>query len=124
MKKMIFAIVILLVIIGLGTYEQIFVANTLEEFNKKIDALEVAVITDNNPEGEAEAMEKWWIDNKHYLEALSPHNFFMDVTYSVYEVKGNLENKEIPQALTRIEILRGQVKNLDHILGLHWEHIV
>lgn len=124
MKKVIIALSILAVIIGAGAFEQVYVSKTLDNFIERTEALKVALTVSNNALEEAEELEKWWIEKKQYLEALSPHNFFMDITYSVYEVIGNIENDEIPQALTRIEILKGQISNLNHILCIHWEHVI
>lgn len=124
MKKVITALAILAVIIGAGTFEQIYVSKTLDNFIERTESLKIALTTSNNALKEAEKLEDWWIDKKQSLEALSPHNFFMDITYSVYEVIGNIENDEIPQALTRIEILKGQISNLNHILCIHWEHVI
>lgn len=123
MKKLIFAILIILIILSVGVFEQVYLSNTLDELVNKTQNLKTTIENGEDALQQAYELNEWWIDVKHSIEAMSPHNDLKDVTAQLAELVGNVENDETEQALTRTTIMVNLTLNLKNLLGFHWEHI-
>ena len=82
MKRTIFALIVLAVIIGLGVGEQVYLHHLFEDLNEKTRA--IARLVDEDDMGEAHdktvELQEWWNKNKHFLEAVVSHNETKEVT--------------------------------------------
>ena len=124
MRRMIFAIVIVLLIIALGVFEQIYIQNLYRDTEREAKKVKAAVEADvESAMPAAEELKKSWLKKRSFLEAVTPHNETKEMVLRIAELMGYIEAKDDKSALATTEIILEMCDNTPHILGFHWEHI-
>ena len=121
---MIFAIVIVLLIVAMGVFEQLYIQNLYhrtEEDAKKVKAAVEADVETALPA--AEELKESWLKKRSFLEAVTPHNETKEMVLRIAELIGYIEAEDDKSALATSEIILEMCDNTPHILGFHWEHI-
>ena len=124
MRRMIFAIAILLMIVAVGVLEQIYIQNLYR--NTKAQAEKAKAVVEADVESALPAVEelkKTWLEKRSFLEAVTPHNETKEMVLRIAELIGYVEAKDDKSALATTEIILEMCNNTPHILGFHWEHI-
>lgn len=124
MRRMIFAIAILLMIVAVGVFEQIYIQNLYR--NTKAQAEKAKAVVEADVESALPAVEelkKTWLEKRSFLEAVTPHNETKEMVLRIAELIGYVEAKDDKSALATTEIILEMCNNTPHILGFHWEHI-
>ena len=124
MRRMIFAIAILLMIVAVGVLEQIYIQNLYR--NTKAQAEKAKAVVETDVESALPAVEelkKTWLEKRSFLEAVTPHNETKEMVLRIAELIGYVEAKDDKSALATAEIILEMCNNTPHILGFHWEHI-
>ena len=124
MRRMIFAIAILLMIVAVGVLEQIYIQNLYR--NTKAQAEKAKAVVETDVESALPAVEelkKTWLEKRSFLEAVTPHNETKEMVLRIAELIGYVEAKDDKSALATTEIILEMCNNTPHILGFHWEHI-
>ena len=124
MKRMLFAIVIVLLILAVGILEQIYIVKLYRA--TKAEAEEVKAEVEANVESAlpaAEELKKHWIKKRSFLEAVTPHNETKEMVLRMAELIGYVEAKDDKSAIATAAIIIEMCDNTPHILGFHWEHI-
>ena len=125
MKRTIFAIVILLLIVALGIGEQV----ALHKLFGALDEQSHEILEQIGTQDLAEAMRKtqemqdWWEKRKHYLEAVVSHNETKEVTIRIAELKGYIAIGDAKSAYATAAILNETARNLPHLLGFSWDTV-
>ena len=121
---MIFAIVIVLLIVAMGVFEQLYIQNlyhNTEEDAKRVKAAVEADVKTALPA--AEELKESWLKKRSFLEAVTPHNETKEMVLRIAELIGYIEAEDDKSALATSEIILEMCDNTPHILGFHWEHI-
>ena len=124
MRRMIFAIVIVLLIVAMGVFEQLYIQNlyhNTEEDAKRVKAAVEADVKTALPA--AEELKESWLKKRSFLEAVTPHNETKEMVLRIAELIGYIEAEDDKSALATSEIILEMCDNTPHILGFHWEHI-
>ena len=126
MKKTIFAIIVLLLFIGAGIGEQVYLNKV---FDKIYDISEKT--RDLVEQGEMEkALEtakearEYWNDQKHFAEAIISHNETREISMRLSELEGYISAEDDKSAIATAAILADACKNLEHILGFKLDTIL
>ena len=121
---MIFAIVIVLLIIAVGVFEQIYISRLYRA--TEAQAQEVKEIVDEEVSlalPAAQKLKEGWLKKRSFLEAVTPHNETKEMVLRISELIGYIEAEDEKSALATVEIILEMCDNTPHILGFHWEHI-
>ena len=124
MRRLIFAIVIVLLIIGLGVFEQVYINRLYNDTEAQAQEVKAALQEDvKSALPVAEKLKKDWLDKRSFLEAVTPHNETKEMVLRIAELIGYVEAEDDKSALATAEIILEMCQNTPHILGFHWEHI-
>lgn len=99
-KRLIIALVVLVVIISLGIFEQILIKETFSEFSARLERF----IIEEDEEYDYEAIvetQKWWEKKAKSLELFLPHTQIIEITITYGELVGAVgaEDHDSAQAL-------------------------
>ena len=119
MKKTIFAIIVLLLFIGLGIGEQFFVRATFDRIYEGVLEIRTLIEEDKLEEAHEKAMalQQSWSEKKHFAEAIISHNETKEITSRLSELEGYLAAKDDKSAIATAAITADLCKNLEHILA-------
>lgn len=121
---MIFAIVIVLLIVAMGVFEQIYIQDLYRDTEREAKKVKVAVEADvQSALPAAEELKGSWLKKRSFLEAVTPHNETKEMVLRIAELIGYIEAEDDKSALATTEIILEMCDNTPHILGFHWEHI-
>ncbi len=124
MRRMIFAIVIVLLIVTMGVFEQIYIQDLYRDTEREAKKVKVAVEADvQSALPAAEELKGSWLKKRSFLEAVTPHNETKEMVLRIAELIGYIEAEDDKSALATTEIILEMCDNTPHILGFHWEHI-
>lgn len=124
MRRMIFAIVIVLLIVAMGVFEQIYIQDLYRDTEREAKKVKVAVEADvQSALPAAEELKGSWLKKRSFLEAVTPHNETKEMVLRIAELIGYIEAEDDKSALATTEIILEMCDNTPHILGFHWEHI-
>ena len=124
MRRMIFAIVIVLLIVTMGVFEQIYIQDLYRDTEREAKKVKVAVEADvQSALPTAEELKGSWLKKRSFLEAVTPHNETKEMVLRIAELIGYIEAEDDKSALATTEIILEMCDNTPHILGFHWEHI-
>jgi len=124
MKRLILAIAVVLLIVGMGVFEQIYIDRLYTETTAQAEAVKREIQRD--VEGAlpaALALKESWLKKRSFLEAVTPHNETKEMILRIAELIGYVEAKDDKSALATVEIILEMCDNTPHILSFHFEHI-
>ena len=121
---MIFAIVIVLLIVTMGVFEQIYIQDLYHDTEREAKKVKAAVEANvQSALPAAEELKGSWLKKRSFLEAVTPHNETKEMVLRIAELIGYIEAEDDKSALATTEIILEMCDNTPHILGFHWEHI-
>ena len=121
---MIFAIVIVLLIVTMGVFEQIYIQDLYRDTEREAKKVKAAVEANvQSALPAAEELKGSWLKKRSFLEAVTPHNETKEMVLRIAELIGYIEAEDDKSALATTEIILEMCDNTPHILGFHWEHI-
>ena len=99
-KRLIIALVVLVVIISLGIFEQILIKETFSEFSARLERF----IIEEDEKYDYDAIvetQKWWEKKAKSLELFLPHTQIIEITITYGELVGAVgaEDHDSAQAL-------------------------
>lgn len=124
MRRMIFAVTVVLLILGVGIFEQIYIQRLYRE--TKAEAENVKTLIEEDVAAALPAainLKENWLKKRSFLEGVTPHNETKEMVLRLAELIGYIEAKDDKSALATVEIILEMCANTPHILGFHWEHI-
>lgn len=124
MKRLLFAISVLLVIVAMGVFEQIYVVRLYDKMKDRAETVKAAVEEDvSSALPAAEALKEEWLKNRSFLEAVTPHNETKEMVLRIAELIGYIEAEDDKSATATVAIILEMCENTPHILAFHWEHV-
>ncbi len=124
MKRTIFAIAIVLLIVAVGVFEQVYIKRLYSDTEAQAEKAKAAVEADVKSALPAvESLKRTWLEKRSFLEAVTPHNETKEMVLRIAELVGYVEAEDDKSALATAEIILEMCQNTPHILGFHWEHI-
>ena len=125
MKKGIFAIVVILIIIGLGVGEQIYLRHLFDDLYEKTLAISQSLEEKDMQAASEQTLElkDWWNARKHLLESIVSHNETKEVTLRIAELEGYIEADDDKSAYATARIIVEMSTNLPHLLGFSWDTV-
>jgi len=124
MKRLILALTVLLVIVGFGVFEQIYIVRLYRSTEAQAESVRQSIEEDvSSALDGALALKESWLKKRSFLEAVTPHNETKEMVLRIAELIGYIEAKDDKSATATIYIILEMCKNTPHILAFHWEHI-
>ena len=124
MKRLIFAVAIVTLIIAVGIFEQVYIQKLYKD--TRAQAQEVKDLIEEDVSlalPAAEELKETWLKKRSFLEAVTPHNETKEMVLRIAELIGYIRAKDDKSATATVEIILEMCENTPHILGFHWEHI-
>ena len=124
MKRLILAIAVVLLIIGMGVFEQIYIDKLYSATTAQAEAVKREIEKDvAGALPAALELKKSWLKKRSFLEAITPHNETKEMVLRIAELIGYIEARDDKSALATVEIILEMCDNTPHILSFHFEHI-
>ena len=125
MKRTVFAVIIILVMLAAGVGEQVYLHRLFAELHQKTVTIAETVQADDMEGAHEETLElqAWWNKRKHLLESIVSHNETKEVTLRIAELKGYIAIEDKKSAYATAAILLEASENLPHLLGFSWDTI-
>ena len=124
MKRLILAVAVVLLIIGFGVFEQIYIDRLYSATTAQAERVKGEI--EKDVEGalpSALELKENWLKSRSFLEAVTPHNETKEMVLRIAELIGYVEAKDDKSALATVEIILEMCDNTPHILSFHFEHI-
>lgn len=124
MKRLILAIAVVVLIVGFGIFEQIYIDRLYEA--TETQAATVKREIEQGVEGALPAamrLKEQWLEKRSFLEAITPHNETKEMILRIAELIGYIEAKDDKSATATAAIILEMCDNTPHILSFHLEHI-
>ena len=125
MKRTIFAVVILLVMLAAGVGEQVYLHHLFDRLQEQTDQVMLCVACDDMALAmqHTDSLQSWWESRKHTLEAVVSHNETKEVTLRIAELRGYIAIGDRKSAYATAAILQETAANLPHLLGFSWDTV-
>ncbi|MBP5404598.1 MAG: DUF4363 family protein [Clostridia bacterium] len=124
MRRLIFAISVLLLIVAMGVFEQIYVVRLYDKMKADAEGVKAAVEEDvASALPAAEALKEEWLASRSFLEAVTPHNETKEMVLRIAELIGYIQAEDDKSATATAAIIIEMCDNTPHILAFHWEHV-
>ena len=125
MKRSIFAIVILLLIVAVGVGEQIWLHSLFDDLHSQTEGILQSLAVEDQALAlrQTQQLQRWWEERKHLLEAVVSHNETKEVTLRIAELKGYIAIDDIKSSYATAAILHEMATNVPHLLGFSWDTI-
>ena len=122
-NKLTVAIVVLVVIVGLGIFEQVFIKNTFEEFSSRLEQF----IVDEDEEYDYNAIvetQKWWEKKVKYLELFLPHVQLIEITITYGELVGAVGAEDHDSAQALLNRIQRTSESFEEMYSIRWGNII
>ena len=121
MKKAIILFVIFLLILGAGISEQFFEHQTFDEFLRRAEKIEDALLDDDIDRAldESEKLQKFWARKRKIVEAISYCQDARQVNVILGELIGSLRCEDTANAFSKIESLYQLIQNIRDLLDFN-----
>ncbi len=125
MKKVVFAIVLLLIMLTAGILENVFVHKTFSTLdNTLIDIEESIKQEDDNSLNMVKELTVWWEQKRYYLEMLAYSTDLRAFSVALAETDGSLQCGDYNNALSKCQSLIVMSKNIHRLLDFNVEDII
>lgn len=126
MYKIVIAIVLFVVILGLGIGEQIFINNSFNDLKKDCQEIQ-KLLLDGDYEGayeKTEHVERDWRKERDLLEFACPNTDIKDIAKEIGELKGSQIAEMYDDSVTRCEVLIAMAENSRNLLAYKWKNVL
>ena len=123
MKRIIIAVICLLIILGMGIIEQIYIKNTIQELNESLISLRRALEDDEDGLDEMNAVVDVWERRHRIIETIIPHNETKEIYIKISEIQGFVQSGDCQNALAVTITLLNILNYTGHLLLYLPEHI-
>jgi len=124
MKRTLFAITLLLLIIGVGIWEQFIIDGVFKDFKASLVNIESNVDDTAYAIDETEKLIAWWDEKRETFEALTNHDEIKDIRIKLAELNAYLKVGDAKMAHVQAQSLIATCENVPHLLALHYEHVL
>lgn len=124
MKYKVAAVIIALVlIIGLGIFEQIFIKTTFEEFNSRLDSF-IVEEDETYDLKQIKETQEWWENRHKYLELFLPHNQLIEISITYGELVGAVAAEDFDSAQALLNRIRQTGEEFEDMYALRIGNII
>lgn len=125
MRRTVFAIVIVVVMLAAGIGEQFYLRDLFGDLETQTERIQSAIAAEDMAEALSlcDDLTDWWEARKHTLEAVVSHNETKDVTLRIAELRGYVAIGDHKSAYATVSILHETAGNLPHLLGFSWDTV-
>lgn len=125
MKKLIFVIVCLVLIVTFGILEQNYVNNTLTELINKVTDISLLLENEKVSLAEKEILDtmQWWYLKRDFLEFMCPNNDLKDIAKELGELYGATKINAEDDPLIRCQVIIEMTKNSKDLLAFKWKNV-
>ena len=125
MKKGIFALIILLLILGLGIGELFYLNHTYNTLKDRMSEVRNMIEREDAESYTAVVSAKeWWNEKKALLETLVSHNETKEMTLRLSELEGYVAIDDQKSAVATVAIIIELCENTVNTLYLDWDTIM
>lgn len=119
MKRVVIAIVIMVVFIAAGIGEQIYIKKLFKGFEDKAEEIRVLIEEENFELAHQKTveMQEKWHDQKYICEAIISHNETKEITMRIAELEGYIAASDDKSAIATASIMSDYCHNLREILA-------
>lgn len=121
--KLTLAIVVLVVILSLGIFEQIFIQETFDEFSKRLQSFIVEEDETYDYNAIVET-QKWWEKKVKYLELFLPHVQLIDITITYGELVGAVGAEDYDSAQALLNRIQRTAESFENMYGVRIGNII
>ena len=123
--RTIVALILLVIIVSLGIFEQIYIGNVFEELKTRTEELMELI---ENEEHDAainklKDTKEWWNKKSKIMDTIVPHLTLKDIGVQLSFVEGYMESNDSDQSMASCYVILGLCESTPHMLGFHFEHI-
>ncbi len=125
MKKVVLAIVILIIIVTGGILEDFYIHKTFSALDEKLTSLENSII--NKSEDcldKTNEIFEWWEKKRMYMELFAYSPDVRSFSVALAETQGSLECEDYQNALSKCRSLIVMADNIKRLLDFNAEDII
>ena len=125
MKKVVLAIVILIIIVTGGILEDFYIHKTFSASNEKLTSLENSIINQSEDcLDKANDIFEWWEKKRTYMELFAYSPDVRSFSVALAETQGSLECEDYQNALSKCRSLIVMADNIKRLLDFNAEDII
>lgn len=125
MKKIIIFSIILIIIIGAGIWENIFIKDTFSEFNERM--LEIGEYIENDDSQSAlvktQELTVWWKKKLNVIEVVAYSPDIRLVSVTLAELEGSLKINDIANSQSKHTSILALALNIENILDFNLKDV-
>ena len=125
MKKVVLAIVILIIIVTGGILEDFYIHKTFSALDEKLTSLENSIINQSEDcLDKTNEIFEWWEKKRMYMELFAYSPDVRSFSVALAETQGSLECEDYQNALSKCRSLIVMADNLKRLLDFNAEDII
>ena len=125
MKKVVLAIVILIIIVTGGILEDFYIHKTFSALDEKLTSLENSIINQSEDcLDKTNEIFEWWEKKRMYMELFAYSPDVRSFSVALAETQGSLECKAYQTALSKCRSLIVMADNIKRLLDFNAEDII
>lgn len=125
MKKVVLAIVILIIIVTGGILEDFYIHKTFSALNEKLKSLENSIINQSEDcLDKTNEIFEWWEKKRMYMELFAYSPDVRSFSVALAETQGSLECEDYQNALSKCRSLIVMADNIKRLLDFNAEDII
>ena len=125
MKKVVLAIVILIIIVTGGILEDFYIHKTFSALDEKLTSLENSIINQSEDcLDKTNEIFEWWGKKRMYMELFAYSPDVRSFSVALAETQGSLECEDYQNALSKCRSLIVMADNIKRLLDFNAEDII
>ena len=125
MKKVVLAIVILIIIVTGGILEDFYIHKTFSALDEKLTSLENSIINQSEDcLDKTNEIFEWWEKKRMYMELFAYSPDVRSFSVALAEAQGSLECEDYQNALSKCRSLIVMADNIKRLLDFNAEDII
>ena len=125
MKKVVLAIVILIIIVTGGILEDFYIHKTFSALDEKLTSLENSIINQSEDcLDQTNEIFEWWEKKRMYMELFACSPDVRSFSVALAETQGSLECEDYQNALSKCRSLIVMADNIKRLLDFNAEDII
>ena len=125
MKKVVLAIVILIIIVTGGVLEDFYIHKTFSALDEKLTSLENSIINQSEDcLAKTNEIFEWWEKKRMYMELFAYSPDVRSFSVALAETQGSLECEDYQNALSKCRSLIVMADNIKRLLDFNAEDII
>ena len=125
MKKVVLAIVILIIIVTGGVLEDFYIHKTFSALDEKLTSLENSIINQSEDcLDKTNEIFEWWEKKRMYMELFAYSPDVRSFSVALAETQGSLECEDYQNALSKCRSLIVMADNIKRLLDFNAEDII